>query len=262
MSSSVFLAGLENELKTGGDPSAFAYDHSFFAHLSAMEQLVAENLLIEASRRGDTKASGTLGNLGCVRALPLLDDLSASSPATAVRAAARRAVALIRPSSAASAAVAEDLAEGQPIDRLLASETLRQQPDEAATRGLLDALQVDDLFVRDGAWDGLLDRLGLPRTTGADDFGPLSALHLRVICTLKTVWNPATSRARKLFQRILAGEAPAVVIPTYVPGDPALRAAALATLNATTGDPINLAPILAMDCSKLERASGHPLKVA
>jgi hypothetical protein len=215
---------------------------------------LAERLLTRLADLGEPRAVETLILLrppGRGAGLPpglspsLMESLQrwAQGDVGGVSEAARRALAALAPSAAASAAVAHDVASAPPVERLLAVDALAQQPDEAATAGLLDALLVDDFFVRTTAWDALLARTGTPPTTGVDDFGPLSALHLRVLTSIKAIWHPAATRARDLFRRLLAGEAHDAVLPAYVPGDANVRGLALAALRKGGDAPLDVEPL-------------------
>lgn len=200
------------------------------------------SLLRSLALFGDTYAINSLAALGDASSAPLIAGLTGHESAE-TRAAARRALAQLAPSAEASAALAQNLQTASPVEQLLAVDTLAQQPDAAATAALLDALLIDDFFIRTTAWDALLARTGTPPTTGADDFGPLSALHLRVLTSIKAIWHPAATRAVGWFKRLLAGEPPESVLPAYVPGDPTLRSLALAALRKGGDDPIDLTPL-------------------
>jgi len=200
------------------------------------------SLLRRLAEDGDVYAINTLASLGAREAADSLRSLTGHS-STEVAAAARRALAQLAPSAEASAALAQNLQSPSPVEQLLAVDTLAQQPDAAATAALLDALLIDDFFIRTTAWDSLLARTGTPPTTGADDFGPLSALHLRVLTSIKAIWHPAATRARGWFTRLLAGETHESVLPAYVPGDPTLRSLALTALRKGGDDPIDLTPL-------------------
>jgi hypothetical protein len=202
----------------------------------------AERLLTRLADLGEPRAIDTLLLL---RPANLGESLLrwAKQDNAPISGAARRALAQLAPSAEASAALAQNLQTASPVEQLLAVDTLAQQPDKAATAALLDALLIDDFFIRTTAWDSLLARTGTPPTTGADDFGPLSALHLRVLTSIKAIWHPAATRARGWFTRLLAGETHESVLPAYVPGDPTLRSLALTALRKGGDDPIDLTPL-------------------
>lgn len=215
--------------------------------LAGDDRSAAVDLLFDlATGRGDRAAIHTLAALRAPGAADWMGRLG-GSPWPDAAAAARRVQAQLAPSAAASAALARGLPSVGPVERVLSVNTLAAQPDDAAARALLDALRVDDFFVRTTAWDGLIARTGLAPTTGSDDFGPLSALHLRVLTSIKSIWHPAAGRACGLFRRLLDGEDPAQVVPAYVPGDPARRAQALDALRRTGDAPIDIAPLAALE---------------
>ncbi len=243
MSDSPFLRGFLKELESGGEPDSFGYDHSVFAWMSAAERSQAEAALLDAAKGGDPKALETIGNLEFKSALPLLEEMADAPTPGNARAAARRSRLRLNPSPAATAAVADDLLHGAPFDRLLAASLLVERAEAGADEALLAALQDEDGLLRDIVWGGLLRRCGLSAPDPGADCGPLAALYLRFISSLKSTWHPAAQRAGKLFRRILAGEAATTVFPPYESGDPALRDRALTTLNAKGADPIDVSLI-------------------
>ncbi len=240
MSDSLFLRGFLKELESEGEPGSFAYDHSVFVWMSAAEAAKAEAALLEAARSGDPKALETIGNLELRSALPLLESIAADPSPGSARAAARRSRLRLHPSAETTAAVADDLRWADSFDRLLAANLLAGRAEPGADEALLSALQAEDGLLRDIVWGGLLQRTGLAAPEPGADFGPLAALYLRLISSLKSTWQPAAQRAGRLFRRILAGEPAATVFPAYQSADPALRDRALASLNTKGADPIDL----------------------
>ncbi len=187
--------------------------------ISAMQghdRIWAEYKLIYELGARDPRAAAAIGALGLAFAIPALQE-------------ARRRWAWSEPLVAA-------------IDQSLTLLGGAAEADEATIGALQDALLSGDVRLRDRAWTGLLNKLAIDGPSGPDDLGPVAALHLRILNPLRAVWQPAAYRVRKLIRQGIIDEA----LSAYLPGEAALRSAALATLNAKTGDPIDLSAIRAM----------------
>jgi hypothetical protein len=167
------MSSLDLLLEQINDPSELSwkdetYDLALARDVSAADRETLLSRLIDAARADDPRAVLTLGHIGAVETLPALLPLARAN--TPMAATARRAVVLLGHGSEVIDLIAND-AEHSPIkiERIAAVLDLTKLGGDVAIDALAGALGDSEYEIRELAWRGLVELLGLdPLLKGPD----------------------------------------------------------------------------------------------
>jgi len=213
--------------------------------LPPAEQAIVATHLLVAAQQGDPLALQTLITAEIPSAhVALAKTPLPTDPAGHLAMLRVRGCLLVDPD--ALDALARSLPQVGLIDQMLALDTFARTPGPDSLRGLVAALQVDEVNVRQAAFGPLLKHLQIPAPDPSMDRGPLSALFLRLVSELAATWRPAAQRLRHFSQAKLVGTPDPLDAP-YTPGPPTAFQTALDNMNGPKADPIEPSLLLCLE---------------
>ncbi len=247
-------------------PGDLAYFGMPLHRLPRAEQESVAALLLSAAQGGDPLALQSLIFAQLPHAGAALRDAPLPTDPAGHHAMLRARACLLADVDALEALI-RSLPRVGLIEQMLAVDAFARVPGEPAVQGLIAAVQVDDVNVRQAAFGPLLARLGVAAPDPSYDRGPLAALFLRLVSELSSTWRPAAQRLGRFAQAVLAGSVDPLGEP-YRPGPQAAFQAALDTLNGPKSDAIEPSLLIALqgddrawvDASLLSRIGDHDLR--